>query len=73
MNASQRELLPARVFVIRNFLTESECGDYISLSEKKGFTKASIKVEGETNPVVEEIRNNDRYRIQFYFFLELNL
>lgn len=38
------ELLPGKVFSMKNFLSQSECESLIKQSEAKGFKRATISV-----------------------------
>lgn len=55
------ELHP-QIFLIKDFLTESECDHYISLSQEKVFEEAKINVFGRQQ-MNKGIRNNDRLMI----------
>ena len=48
------------IFMVENFLSPEECQEYIDLSEKNGFTKATINT-GRGHVVIESIRNHGRF------------
>jgi len=54
--------LNLQIFLIENFLTETECDHYISLSQEKVFEEAKINVFGRQQ-MNKGIRNNDRLMI----------
>lgn len=48
------------IFTIPDFLSESECGEFIRLSEGAGYERAALSTIG--GPKIQpEIRNNDRH------------
>ncbi|WP_077413208.1 2OG-Fe(II) oxygenase [Chryseobacterium sp. JV274] len=55
------ELHP-QIFLIEDFLTETECDQYISLSQEKVFEEAKINVFGRQQ-MNKGVRNNDRLMI----------
>ncbi|AZA81350.1 oxidoreductase, 2OG-Fe(II) oxygenase [Chryseobacterium lactis] len=55
------ELHP-QIFMIEDFLTESECDQYVSLSMEKGFEEAKVGVQGQQK-MNKGVRNNDRLMI----------
>jgi len=55
------ELHP-QIFLIEDFLSETECDQYISLSQEKVFEEAKINVFGRQQ-MNKGIRNNDRLMI----------
>jgi len=55
------ELHP-QIFLIEDFLTETECDQYINLSQEKIFEEAKINVFGRQQ-MNKGVRNNDRLMI----------
>jgi hypothetical protein len=55
------ELHP-QIFLIEDFLTETECDQYINLSQEKVFEEAKINVFGRQQ-MNKGVRNNDRLMI----------
>ncbi|NIF05844.1 oxidoreductase, 2OG-Fe(II) oxygenase [Chryseobacterium sp. Tr-659] len=55
------ELHP-QIFLIKNFLAEEECDQYIKLSQEKDFEEAKITVFGQQQ-MSKGVRNNDRLMI----------
>jgi hypothetical protein len=55
------ELHP-QIFLIEDFLTETECDQYINLSQEKVFEEAKINVFGRQH-MNKGVRNNDRLMI----------
>lgn len=55
------ELHP-QIFLIENFLTDTECDQYISLSQEKVFEEAKINAFGR-QLMNKGVRNNDRLMI----------
>ena len=47
------------VGVIRNFLSQQECADYIDLSESKGYADAPVTA-AQGMVMMKDVRNNDR-------------
>ncbi|UKB79711.1 2OG-Fe(II) oxygenase [Chryseobacterium sp. MEBOG07] len=54
--------LHTQIFLIEDFLTETECDHYISLSQEKVFEEAKINVFGHQQ-MNKGVRNNDRLMI----------
>lgn len=52
------ELLPGKIYSLKNVLSQEECQRYIDLAEEKGFKQATINV-GQRSVAKEDIRNND--------------
>ena len=47
------------IFLLRNFLPEAECADFIARSEERGYEEAAIST-ASGQVVVKGVRNNDR-------------
>ena len=59
MIMSEYEFINDNVFVVHEFLSHSECDEYIQLAEAEGFEEAPITTR--KGPVMaKEIRNNER-------------
>jgi len=60
--AEFQELMPGAVCSFRNAFTKAECDSFIEKSERAGYTKATITIEGKEKQdiVAAEVRNNDR-------------
>ena len=48
------------IFVIEDFLSETECDELISISEKIGFEEAKVQTGNNEQSMIKSIRNNDR-------------
>lgn len=51
--------IDANVYLIEDFFTESECDNYILLSEQKGYEEAKVQVYGRET-MMKAVRNNSR-------------
>lgn len=48
------------LFVIENFLSDSECNDLINQSEKIGYEEAMVQTGENSQSLLKSVRNNDR-------------
>ena len=58
----EKIVLHPQIFMIEDFLTETECDQYINLSQEKIFEEAKINVFGRQQ-MNKGVRNNDRLMI----------
>ncbi|MBU3058157.1 2OG-Fe(II) oxygenase [Pseudomonas indica] len=49
----------ADIFTLADFLSPSECGQYIALSQRMGYEEAAIQTRSGAE-LIKEVRNNDR-------------
>lgn len=50
----------AGIFTIANFLSATECAEFIGNSERTGYDEAAIQVGQGQQQVIKDVRNNDR-------------
>ncbi len=53
------EFISDQLFVIDNFLSDSECNDFIIWSEQRGYEEAKVQIDGQ-QVMMKNIRNNSR-------------
>lgn len=56
----KNDIIPERIFTISNLLSPEECAEYISLTEKIGYTPAGLTVGQDEYMMAPQVRNNDR-------------
>lgn len=61
----EKEILHNDIFLVKNFLSEKKCNEFIKEGEEKGFEDAKISIYGK-QVLMKNVRNNERVMYKDY-------